>query len=99
MKYLIFYLSVVFLISCCGPVDKKQYDFEIITTNGDTIYTSYVGLGDNLFSLKNGDLTTNNFERTLISGVRSYTVSIKKLGTVEPKSREAFILKEIEIEE
>ncbi len=60
---------------------KKQYDFEIVHTNGDTVEVSFVGVGCNLFSLKNGDLTTQSFTKTLISGVRSYRVlSIKNLG-------------------
>ena len=53
----------------------------MVYTNGDTLESSYMGLGTNLFSLKNGDLTTNGQTKTLISGVRSFRVlSIKNLG-------------------
>lgn len=101
MKNILFLLFITTLLfSCCdcGPQPKKQYDFEIITTNGDTINTSFVGFGDNMFSLKSGDLTTQSFSKTLISGVRSYTVSIKNLGNFTPKNREDYELKQITTE-
>lgn len=80
MKNLLF-IAAIALFASCEPQAKKQYDFEIITTNGDTLYQSYIGVGNNLFSLKNGDLTTRSFSRTLMSGVRSYRVErIKNLG-------------------
>lgn len=79
MKKILF-ISLLALFAC-SPREKKQYDFEIITTNGDTLETSFIGVGTNLFSLRNGDLTTNSFTKTLMSGVRSYKViSIKARG-------------------
>ena len=91
MKKILFFLSSILLVSCTfGPYEKKQYDFEIVYTNGDTLETSYQGVGTNLFSLKNGDLTTNSQTTTLVSGVRSYrVVSIKSLGMQTKKEAEA----------
>jgi hypothetical protein len=90
MKQILILSSVLFLASCIGPQEKKQYDFEIIYTNGDTLETSYQGVGTNLFSLKNGDLTTNGQRTTLVSGVRSYrVVSIKSLGMQTEKEADA----------
>lgn len=82
MKKILLFLSIsVALFACCGPQEKKIYNFEVIHTNGDTIKVSYLGFGTNLFSLKNGDLTTHRFEKTLLSGVRSFRViSITNLG-------------------
>lgn len=73
---------MAFLASCTfSPQPKKQYDFEIIYSNGDTLETSYVGIGDNYFSLENGDLTTRRRTVTLVSGVRTFRVlSIKTVG-------------------
>ena len=90
MKKILILASLVFLGSCCDkPQQKKQYDFEIITTNGDRLETSFVGTGTNLFSLKNGDLTTHGFTKTLISGVRIFRVtSIKNAGMQTKKEAE-----------
>ena len=81
MKKLILFSSVLLLTACIGPQQKKQYDFELIHTNGDTVETSYVGVGDNLFSLNNGDFKVNGESSALVSGVRSFKVlRIKNLG-------------------
>ena len=53
----------------------------MIYDNGDTVNLSYIGFGDNLFSLKDGDLTTEGYTKTLQSGVRSYKItSIMVIG-------------------
>ena len=104
MKKILLFLSIsIVLFACCGPQEKKIYSFEVVHTNGDTINVSYLGLGINLFSLKNGDLTTRSFTKTLISGVRSYRVtSIKSLGLqteAEMRSQNCCTLVEIKNEE
>ncbi len=94
MKKIILISTIsLFGLASCGPsqpIDKKKYDLEIIYTNGDTLNSSYIGGGDNLFSLKNGDLTTKNFTKTLVSGVRSFRVlSIEKIGKFSKKELES----------
>lgn len=104
MKKILLISSLVLIYSlsacdcgCNDPKIKKIYTFNIITTNGDTINTAYSAFGEHLFSLKSGDLTTDNQSKTLISGVRTYTVVIKELGKSKPKSDSDYILKPIEI--
>jgi hypothetical protein len=81
MKKITLFISILLIASCIGPREKKRYDFEIVYANGDTIYQSYTGVGDNMFSLKSGDLTTQGFSKTLVSGIRSYRlIGIQKLG-------------------
>jgi len=88
---LMFLIVSVILSSCVERnSDKKQYDFEIIFTNGDTLNSSYIGSGENFFNLKNGDLTTDGFRKTLVSGVRSYRVLlITKIGKLSKKEMES----------
>ena len=56
MKKIILISTIsLFSLASCGPsqpMDKKKYDIEIIYTNGDTINSSYIGGGENFFSLK-----------------------------------------------
>ncbi len=82
-------LGLLFLTSC-GPIEKKRYNLEVLYTNGDTSEISYQGYGNNIFSLNNGDLKeTNASGRTLISGVRSFSVlSIEKLPTLKTDKRD-----------
>lgn len=87
---LVLNLSIAFLISSCEPPKKKQYNFEVIYDNGDTVNLSYVGFGDNMFSLRNGDLTTEGYKKTLQSGVRSYKIiSIRVIGKASKKECES----------
>lgn len=92
MKKIFLITSLAFLVtSCCGPHEKKRYNFEIIYTNGDTTNQSYIGVGTNLFSLVNGDLTTRGKTKTLVSGVRSYRIiSINPLGLQSDKEAKLF---------
>ena len=90
MKKIIIFLLVILGFYSCSPIEKKQYNFEIVYTNGDTATRSYIGFGDNMFSLRNTDLTTHGFKKTLVSGVRSYRItSIQKLGVMTKADKNA----------
>jgi hypothetical protein len=86
MKKVFIILSTLFLFGC-GPIDKKQYRLEVTYTNGQQEILTFSGYGDNLFELKQGDLTSGN--ATLVSGVRDYKVlSIINGGPLTDKERE-----------
>lgn len=85
-KILLLALLTLIITSCCDEttLPKKEYSFKIFYNCKEKIDTfKWVGYGDNLFTLQEGDLRLCYQHKTLLSGISRFEViSIKKIDTI-----------------